>query len=218
MHPIEHHTTRERLLEAAGEIFAEHGFRNTTVRDICSAARANVAAVNYHFGDKMGLYEAVVMYANDWALKKYPLLLEGEDFAGKTPQDRLSHFIYVFMMRFLDPGRPSWHGQLMSREMADPTEVLDRLVISMVRPTLEVVMTILRELMGAEVDETSVRMCAFSVIGQCIFYHHGKPMHCRMNFFDYTDPETPKRIAAHITLFTLGAVEHIRQETRKANA
>ena len=42
---------RERLLEAAGEIFAEHGFRNTTVREICKRADINLAAVNYYFRD-----------------------------------------------------------------------------------------------------------------------------------------------------------------------
>jgi AcrR family transcriptional regulator len=52
--------TRERLLTAAAALFAEHGFRRVTVRDICEEASANVAAVNYHFGDKQGLYREVV--------------------------------------------------------------------------------------------------------------------------------------------------------------
>ncbi|MGA9754367.1 MAG: TetR family transcriptional regulator, partial [Desulfobaccales bacterium] len=53
--------TRQRLLEAAGEVFAKKGFRNTTIREICRRARANLAAVNYHFGDKERLYLAVLV-------------------------------------------------------------------------------------------------------------------------------------------------------------
>jgi AcrR family transcriptional regulator len=52
--------TEKRLLEATGAIFAEHGYRSATVRQICEKARANIAAVNYHFGDKEGLYRAVL--------------------------------------------------------------------------------------------------------------------------------------------------------------
>src|SRR4030095_12192205 len=54
--------TRQRLLEAAGEVFAARGFRAATVREICQRAQANLAAVNYHFGDKERLYAAVLQY------------------------------------------------------------------------------------------------------------------------------------------------------------
>ena len=47
--------TRDRLLKSAERLFADRGFRNVTVREICRAAHANVAAVNYHFSDKLGL-------------------------------------------------------------------------------------------------------------------------------------------------------------------
>jgi len=52
--------TRDRLLLAGERLFADRGFKKVTVREICRTARANVAAVNYHFGDKMGLYTEVV--------------------------------------------------------------------------------------------------------------------------------------------------------------
>ena len=59
------HETRERLLDAAETLFADRGFKNVTVREICLAARANVAAINYHFGDKLGLYREVLQSAID---------------------------------------------------------------------------------------------------------------------------------------------------------
>src|SRR6266850_7915162 len=64
--------TEKRLLEAAGEIFAEHGYRAATVRQICEKARANIAAVNYHFGDKEGLYRAALRSVHRASAEKYP--------------------------------------------------------------------------------------------------------------------------------------------------
>jgi AcrR family transcriptional regulator len=52
--------TRDKLLDVAGRIFADRGYRAATIREICVAAGANVAAVNYHFGDKLGLYTEAV--------------------------------------------------------------------------------------------------------------------------------------------------------------
>ena len=48
------------IVEAAMEVFAEKGFHNTTIRDICEQAGANIAAVNYHFQTKEQLYAAVL--------------------------------------------------------------------------------------------------------------------------------------------------------------
>src|SRR5262245_12590039 len=98
--------TRQRLLDAAGEVFAEHGYRAATVRDICERAGANVAAVNYHFGDKDRLYEAVVRFAHDCALAEYPPQLGVEE--GAAPEVRLLAFVRSLLLRVLDQGRPAW--------------------------------------------------------------------------------------------------------------
>jgi AcrR family transcriptional regulator len=118
--------TRQRLLDAAGEVFAERGFRAATVRDICQRARANIAAVNYHFGDKERLYTAVLRYAFGCALEQYPPLLDLDGDA--SPEQRLRAFIRSFMLRCLGEGNPAWLGKLMAREMAEPTHALDILI------------------------------------------------------------------------------------------
>ena len=53
-------TTRERIVRAATPLFAEKGLSGVTVREICRAARVNVALVNYHFRSKEGLYRECV--------------------------------------------------------------------------------------------------------------------------------------------------------------
>ena len=56
--------TRQRLLDTAGEVFAEKGFQAATVRQICGMAGVNIAAINYHFGDKERLYIEAVKHAH----------------------------------------------------------------------------------------------------------------------------------------------------------
>ena len=66
-------STPDRVIEAAGHEFADKGFDQATVRDICQRAGANLAAVNYHFGDKHKLYVAAVTTAHRWILSQTPL-------------------------------------------------------------------------------------------------------------------------------------------------
>src|SRR5882672_8263904 len=88
--------TREQLIEAATEVFARAGFRAATVREICQKAGANIAAVNYHFGDKESLYAEVLRHALHRARQKYPPDLGLGPKA--TPEERLHAFVHSFLL------------------------------------------------------------------------------------------------------------------------
>ena len=87
--------TRQRLLETASKLFSQRGFNNVTVREICAEARANVAAVNYHFGDKFGLYREVVRTAID-ALRGTSAAAMEAGFGGSA-EDKLRAYVRVFL-------------------------------------------------------------------------------------------------------------------------
>jgi len=93
--------TRERLIEAAEKLFAQQGFKRVTVRAICRAARANVAAVNYHFGDKIGLYREVMQSAIDAMRGTNDAAREAG--AGRSPEEQLRRYIAIFVHRVLTP-------------------------------------------------------------------------------------------------------------------
>src|SRR5262249_16323313 len=137
--------TRQRLLEAAGEVFAARGFRAATVREICRRARANLAAVNYHFGDKERLYAAVLQYTFHCA---EPSPLDLGLGVEATVEEGLQAFIRSHLCSLFDEGRPAWHRKLIAREMAEPTQALDVVVDQMIRPEAELLMAIVRDVLG----------------------------------------------------------------------
>src|SRR3954469_8749727 len=128
--------TRLRLLEAAAREFAEHGFHHATVRDICKRADANVAAVNYHFGDKEGLYNATLQHWIGEAIEQFPMLMGVPEAA--PPEARLRGLIRGTLSRMLHAGAAGWPGQLMAREMVEPTAALDGMIASSLKPMCEV--------------------------------------------------------------------------------
>jgi AcrR family transcriptional regulator len=201
--------TRQRILEAAGEVFAASGFRGATVRDIVQRASANVAAVNYHFGDKAGLYAEVLKYAHACAMTKYPPDMGLKP--GATPRQRLHAFVRSFLFRVLDDGRPAWHGKLMAREMVEPTGTLEAIVKDGVRPHFATLLSIITDLLGekaAEIDREHVRYCAWSIVGQCLYYFYARPVIVQLapgQGFESADVEA---LARHITDFSLGALRH----------
>src|SRR5689334_11460760 len=107
--------TRARLLEAAGEEFAEKGFEGATVRAICKRAGANIAAVNYYFGDKEQIYTQAVFEAHRCGVALPPV----EDFfEGLNPAEQLRTYIRNFLAHVLAiSGKGTWHQALMLREM-----------------------------------------------------------------------------------------------------
>jgi len=197
--------TRQRLLEAAGQVFAEKGFRSATIREICARARANVAAVNYHFKDKHALYLAVLQDAHARALEKYPPTLGTRP--GDTPEARLNAFIRAFLLRLLDDGRPAWQGRLMAREIAEPTAALDVIVQRSIRPHFMLLSSIVRELLGASASPARVLLSTRSVVAQCLFYFHSRSVIARLQPRERLGPAAVERLTAHISRFSLAALK-----------
>lgn len=193
---------RQRLLEAAGEVFAERGFREATIREICRRAKANVAAINYHFGQKEELYKAVFDYARAYA----PRFNEPALSAGSAEQ-RLRAIVHSLLERFYDGGRPAWLSKLIAREMTDPTNMLDGLVQYQLRPNFERLKAIVIELTGSQVDGESLRLCVFSIAAQWLYYFHCGHAIKRLSPEQHFGPAEIQRLADHITKFTVRALK-----------
>ncbi len=204
--------TRRELLDAATEVFGEAGYRNATVREICRRAGANIAAINYHFGDKEKLYADVLRHAHFRALEKYPPF-QGVA-ADAAPEQKLRAFIRSFLLRIFDDSPTACHGKLMSREMIEPTAALDSLVEEFIRPMAGQLNKIIADILGCQPDDERVRPCAFSVVSQCVFYHHCGPVVARLAGKPAADAAAIEKLAAHITKFSLAALGNFSDKKR----
>ncbi|HVP77296.1 MAG TPA: CerR family C-terminal domain-containing protein [Thermodesulfobacteriota bacterium] len=201
--------SRERILEAAGEVFAECGFRSATVRRICEHAGVNIAAINYYFGGKEKLYSEVLRHWSEYALKKYPLLLGlGEE---ASVEEQLEAFVRSLMFRLLDKGKPAWFGKLMAKEMTEPTQAFERLIKEIVRPRDKILASIVQKMIGTPVSEEQIRLCCASILGQCIYYYNARAIMAKVYRRDVSKAEEIERIAHHIVQFSLKALEHFSE-------
>jgi AcrR family transcriptional regulator len=204
----EHEATRKRLLDAAGEVFGRVGFERATVREICEAAGTNIASIKYHFGGKFQLYEAVFGFWFDAAIEKFPVDLGQAE--ARNDRQRLRAFIFMMLSRLMGPGKPAWHGRLIAREMAEPTGVFETAIKGTIRPVLAQLVPILHGICG-ELPKMKFERALLSVIAQCVFYQHGRPVLERVFPAHVTNPDL-EQLADHIAEFSYAGLRSLREK------
>lgn len=205
--------TRDRLLKAAQELFAKRGFKEVTVREICHEAHANVAAVNYHFGDKLGLYRETMQIAIDAMRDATEAARRAGE--GLAPEEQLRAYVVLFLRRLLAPGHESVH-QLVNREVSDPTPALDDLVEQGMRPRLEYLKGVIAGIMGCDPKEQRVMRCVLSVQSQSIIYARPNAVAERLGFKFHPTPAQIDQAARHIVDFSIAGIRAIGRQASNA--
>jgi AcrR family transcriptional regulator len=194
-------------------VFADGGYRAATVREICTRAGANVASVNYHFRDKMGLYVAVLRQSMCVAGvddRADPALLE------RAPEKALRLFVAGMLNRMNAGGQHGvWHLRIMAHEMAQPTEALPRVVEEVIAPRYAALRQIISRIIGLPPDHDTTRLCAHSVIGQVIHYAHARPAIAHLWPALKMGPERLEQIATHIADFSLCSLRAIARRNKR---
>jgi AcrR family transcriptional regulator len=195
--------TKDRLLQAAGEEFAEKGFESARIRAICDRAQANVAAVNYHFGDKEQLYVQAVLEAHRCGIEA------GEEGESGEPAEQLRTFIRHFLCHVLALHDPDdWRHRLVIREMLHPTSASDVLIREAIGPRFERLAGILRRFCR-DAEQRKIHALAFSVIGQCLHYKMARPIAERLVGPSGMQALDLDYLTEHITTFCLAALGYL---------
>ncbi len=209
-------SSKKRILWAAGEIFSDTGYRQTTIRQISRHAGVNVASINYYFQSKDNLYLETLRYWKDIAFQKYPPEFGASQ--SDPPEIRLEGFIRSFVYRILDSGIESRFGKLMAREFTDPTGALDAIIEETARPMFNLITSIIGRIINKDPLSDSVLYCTSSIVGQCLYFLYARPMYRKMIGEQKTKLLPMDDIADHICRFSLAALSVIRKEEQGEQA
>jgi TetR/AcrR family transcriptional regulator, regulator of cefoperazone and chloramphenicol sensitivity len=156
--------TRKSLLDAACEIFAQKGYRDTTIAEISKLADTNIASVNYHFGNKETLYAEAWRCAFHESLKAHPP--DGGVSDNALVEERFRAHVKATIGRLADKNNKEfWFVQ---REFANPTGLLEEVMREEINPIRKKTEGLVRELLGSLVSDRDVNFCETSIISQCI--------------------------------------------------
>jgi len=203
--------TRTRLIDAAGEMFAELGFHHTTVRQICQRAGANIAAVNYHFRDKTGLYTEVVRQS----MRAAKLDAVRAAFDQNLPPDQILRAVIrtrLESLRSLDLG--DWHFRIFAHELAKPTPAMNIVVNEAIRPLYSRMCILIGNMLGQPPDHEKTRLCAHSIIGQILFYAFTGPVISRLAPEMKMTAKQIDLVADHIAEFSLAYLSQANPKRR----
>jgi AcrR family transcriptional regulator len=193
-----------RLIEAASEVFARHGYAGTRVREIVRAADVNLASVNYYFGGKEGLYAATL---NELAAQRVavPAAALGAE-SSTTDHERLFRVVLAILQRYVDGNRKSTLGRILAHESMNPTVYFERLIADIVRPELDRLRQVLEAIAAGRLDPDAMTRSAMSIMGQCLFYLFARGAVDRLHP-GFIEAQGVEALARHIVDFSLGGLE-----------
>jgi TetR/AcrR family transcriptional regulator, regulator of cefoperazone and chloramphenicol sensitivity len=200
-------STKQRLLDAAEEVFAAKGYEAASVEEITKRAGANRAAISFHFGGKERLYIETVKYAHRICHDGVPFPEWPE---GTPAAERLRGFIRTVVTRMVAEPKPS-ATQVMMREMAQPTAACAEVVREYIRPMADRLMGILNELLPPETPVAKRYLIGFSIVSQCLFFRQNRPVAALLMGEEAFRQLDVEQLTEHITGVALAAIEASRE-------
>jgi len=206
--------TRERLLTSACRLFAEKGYQDTTIAEICEQAETNIASVNYHFRDKANLYLEAWRHAFQEDLKAYPP--DGGLTADTPAEQRLDTRIKSLIARIADPNLHFF--AIIHKELTQQTGLLDKIMTEEINPQRQAMIALVKELLGPGATDKQIQFCHASISGQCMHMLQVKNMKLNAETRRFVmDLKDAKAYAEHVVQFSLAGIKAMRATNSPIN-
>jgi len=192
--------TRQAIVKAATNLFAENGFEGTTVRAIVAKARVNQAAINYHFDGKEGLYREILQTAVGAFMRDEPRA----DGAGPLPREEaLRRFIHQQLRPLLARDEMSRYIRIFAWESAQPSKVLRQFVATSAPPFVARAVELVRRFLPPETSDQDALLSAIWLMGQCSVFVRNREHFAGPPFGLKIDEAFVERLTNRITTLAL---------------
>ncbi|WP_434778383.1 TetR/AcrR family transcriptional regulator [Neisseria sp. Ec49-e6-T10] len=200
--------TKELILEVAGRLFAEKGFNGTTSKEICTLAHANQAAVNYHFGGKIELYQAVLIQAHSNLLSiDFLLRIQNQTISAEKKLDLIIEQLTANVLN------NEWHIKIFIREIFSPTphfeQAMSQVVNKEVLPKMNIVKQIIGDRINLPADNPTVSRCLFSIGAPFIVMLVARKDILNGIFKGVAPKQSCEELATYFKLFVQGGLEQV---------
>ena len=206
-------STREHLLEIAGQVFSEKGYAGATGKEICERSGANAAAVVYHFGGMDGLYGAVLQEARSRVAPSEALAAA---VATETdPKAKLTAFIGLLVRVLSGPVSSTWAVRLLSREMISPTPSSMRCATRKCARRAAILKSIVSELTGLPDGHPAVARSCVNIMAPFGVLLLTNPRRIEKALPELSfGPQDTDETTRHMVQFALGGLAAIARDAR----
>lgn len=164
-------STKQQILETAIRLFAQNGLAGTPNKQISQEAGVDLASINYHFGNRSGLYQAALISAHSNLIKLE--VLQSIDAQPISSSEKLKSLLDNLCHTANQNQRGD--GQLIARELMSPSEHLTVLFNTEIQPKISIVTKIISDISGIPVNAPELYPCLLSVAAPCLMMLMNKP-------------------------------------------
>lgn len=194
--------TKERILNEAEALFAQRGYYAVSVREITTAAECNLAAINYHFGNKENLYLEV--FRARWVPRAGRVRAYVRESLGAqdsvSPKAVAQAMAEAFLMGPLSDEERQRQHQLMFRELGQPTEAFELVAEQVLLPFFKGLAETLRSFMPEGLDEERLLLNVLSMFAVVLYFSLAQVAVTRITGREY-DSEFKALLVEHIVDF-----------------
>lgn len=186
--------SRARILDAAGQLFADRGYDGVSVRELAKRAGVNAAAINYHFGGKEGLYHAVIRKLIDDSEPMFgPMIVRLRAGVTGAGGDRAalaavaSRLVSGLLRNILGSPTLHWQIPILLRESQQPSNAFAMLMRDRIDPVHDAIAELAGAATGHDAKSPQARLIAANIMGQCMSLGAARGVvFARLDWDDYT--------------------------------